>query len=617
VLRLDVQVFGCFGNGMLWKFRNDGQRWVREFHDTPPFPKQRYTGSLHLKYIRITTVFFGCLIIFVSLARHTIRRQTGEVNLYDTRGFQDCQKWKRVEGKNYTFMNPEHIVFENSYFRVTYPILREDQQAGHSYFVKVRDEWMRITSSEYGDYTYFVDSILKPPENITIVKNTSEEVTLVFTYNHKNYRADTVLKWAYHGDITLTKTMSLKKGYPGVFVKLQSIPVNPFGEREIGFGVNSPLVFSEGIIAQHPAVIYHVDLEMEKAHRHYAVSLPLSNSFYRLLVLSRAMKTYSYQFEPLGGGKLVVNQLIESDRDTYQAFLGAVPFDSSHSLVEAETLQNIETAIGGHERASGGKFLKMKGSEVHQSLVPLNIPSPGSYRLALRFRNKADVARLSVQIDQQTQMSFQVPKSNGFEYCIISDQYHFSSGEHTLVIQLESGELELDCVVVLPVLNRQDFPLDIVHQVLPEMLLIPSRFEGESLHRRTGRNVHDNTASNGTARFADDQNDKPDFLVFGPYQRVALSGNYVARFYVKFENNTIDDQLAILDIFSDKTGVLAHKVLTGKDFKKTTTYQPFELDFTIQPTYPQEVYKLEFRVYFTGNADLWVDYIELISEKRS
>lgn len=571
------------------------------------------------KYIRsaIFILVFCGLVFLVSLARHTIRRQTGEVKLYDTRGFQDRQKWEQVVKKDYTFMDPEHIVFENSYFRVTYPILQKDQQAGHSYFVKVQDEWMRITSSEYGDYTYFVDSILKPPEDITIVKNTSEEVTVSFTYKHRNYRANTVLKWAHHGDITLTKTMSLKKGYPGVFVKLQTIPANPVGEREIGFGVNAPLVFSEGIIAQHPAAIYHVDLEMEKAYRQYAVSLPLSNSFYRLLVLSRAMKTYSYQFEPLGGGKLIVNQLIESDRDTYQVFLGAVPFDSNHSVVECETVQPVETVIRGHERASGGKFLKMGENVVPQILVPLNIPSPGSYRLALRFRNKADIARLSVQIDQQLQMSFQVPKSNEFEYFIISDQYHFSAGEHALTVKLKSGEIDLDCVVVVPMLNRQNFPLDIVHKVLPEMFLMPSRFEGESLHRKTGRNVHDNTASNGTARFANKHHDNPDFLVFGPYQRVALPGDYVARFYLKIENNTVDRQLAILDIFSDRTGVLAHKGLTGGDFKKTTAYQPFELDFTIQPTYPQEIHRLEFRVYFTGNADLWVDYIELISEKRS
>jgi hypothetical protein len=472
-----------------------------------------------------------------------------------------------------------------------------------------------VTSLEYGDYTYFVDSIWNPPEKIVIEKNTLEKIILSFTYNHKNYRVKPGTTWPYQGSLVLTKIMSLKKGYPGVFVKLQSIPVNPPGEREIGFGSDSPLVFSERVVSQHPLARHHVDLEMDKARYYYAVSLPLSDSFYRILVLPRPMKTFSYQFDPdVGGGKVTVNQLIEHESDKYQVFLGAVPFDSRQSLVEFESFQNIKTSLRNDKRASGGRFLIMREDKVQQCLIPLKIASAGQYRIALRYRGIEDSTKLSVQIDAREQLFFDVLKSKEFDYLIIDDHYQFSSGEHNLIVSLESGEIGLDSLVILPISNKQDFPLDIVTKVLPEMILMQSRFEGESLFSATGRNVPDEASSNGAVRFADVHNDKPEFLVFGPYQRVVLPGNYVGRFHLKVQDNTIVDQVAILEVFSNIAGTLALKILTGKDFIETNKYQAFELDFTIQPTYPSEVHRLEFRVYFPGNANLWVDYIELIGE---
>lgn len=419
------------------------------------------------------TLFFAILLFEVcSCSKHA-----EDVKFYDTGGSQNEQDWKEIEGTDYTFASPEHIVFENEIFRVTYPTLRKDQQAGHSYFVKVKKAWMRVTSEDYGDYTYFIDSIRTSPEKIDILKNTPDEVTLAFSYHHKNYRADSSLKWAYKGDIVLKKVMTLKKGLPGVFVKLYSEPRNPHGEREIGFGAESSLVYSERVMALHPVARRHIDLQMTQAKDLYAVSLPLSNSFYRILILARPMLTFSYQFKPqAGGGRLIVNQLIEDEQDAYQVFLGAVPYDSTDALTEVEsTLATPVPSRIDDPAASSGHFIRIGDGNVVELTIPFIVKISGTYRLGLRCRSVGETAKMSVRLDSKKLGEFQIEHEH-FEQYMLTDRQIISRGEHHVTVLIHEGRIDLDALAILPLTSSKNFPLNIVETVTPQFRSLSSGF---------------------------------------------------------------------------------------------------------------------------------------------
>ena len=530
------------------------------------------------------------------------------VALYDTHGRENPAQWEKITGTTHTFRQPDHIVFENGLFRVTYPFLRDSQQAGHSYFVNVRGAWQRVTNLDHGDYVYFVDSVQRPPTNIAIRVNTPQEVCLEFTYQHKNYQADGHLKWAYRGDLRLTKRMSLQRAMPGVFVKLSSLPPNPKGEREIGFGSSSPLVYSEQVIAQHPVAGWHVDLRMKGAQRQYAVSLPLADSFYRLLALSRPMLTYSYQFNANEYGRLTVNELIESETDRYQAFLGAVPFDSSLLRVEAETCPTQLTPDA-DEAASQGRLLHLAAPQAALTF-PLTLTRAGQYRVALRWRGLAYRNVLKLQIDNDPPRSVELSQTPGFVHVTLADERAFTVGAHTVTVTLLHGGLDLDNLVILPLLAaEQDFPLDIMSRVLPQLLPDQYKIEAETCKQRIGRNVLDPLASGGSARRAAAQQDQPQWFVWTPPALVVEPGAYRARFVLKtMPNNTPPHAPAArLEVFSRPLGILAKESVPAAE----TAYHPRDLRFTIPAAYPRRAYPLECRIYFTGRADVTVDYIEL------
>ena len=67
------------------------------------------------------------------------------------------------------------------------------------------------------------------------------------------------------------------------------------------------------------------------------------------------------------------------------------------------------------------------------------------------------------------------------------------------------------------------------------------------------------------------------------------------------------EEIAIIDVCA-KQGktTLAAAGITGSDFEKANEYQPFSLSFNLA-----EATALEFRVYFTRRANLWIDQIEV------
>ena len=132
-------------------------------------------------------------------------------------------------------------------------------------------------------------------------------------------------------------------------------------------------------------------------------------------------------------------------------------------------------------------------------------------------------------------------------------------------------------------------------------------YEAESLPHKVGRVVEDGNASWGQAMYAHPAEDDEGSLCYGPYVDVP-EGRYRALFRLKAGNGDGDRPVAVIDVAADagKT-ILARKEITGHDFAAPGQYQVFALDFENPLTQA-----LEFRVYFTGAAELWVDHIEVL-----
>lgn len=136
-------------------------------------------------------------------------------------------------------------------------------------------------------------------------------------------------------------------------------------------------------------------------------------------------------------------------------------------------------------------------------------------------------------------------------------------------------------------------------------------FEAENLPAKTGIRIEDKAASRGYATYGRAGKDKADYLTFGPY-RYFPTGRYKAIFRVKASGDREDALIATLDVSTGK----GEKILTGKkvfskDFKGLDGYRDIILPYSID-----EPSGLEFRVYFEGRGDLWVDYIYVLFDDQ-
>jgi hypothetical protein len=134
-------------------------------------------------------------------------------------------------------------------------------------------------------------------------------------------------------------------------------------------------------------------------------------------------------------------------------------------------------------------------------------------------------------------------------------------------------------------------------------------YEAESLQYDVGAVVEDAEASWGEALHADGETEK-GFLCYGPYDRLA-SGEYQVWFRLKASNvGTNETVIAVLDVAADEGQTpLARRRLRVKDFGAGGTYRQFRVDFRNPRAQP-----LEFRTYFTGQAELWLDRVEVLRQ---
>lgn len=98
---------------------------------------------------------------------------------------------------------------------------------------------------------------------------------------------------------------------------------------------------------------------------------------------------------------------------------------------------------------------------------------------------------------------------------------------------------------------------------------------------------------------------KSGTVVYGPYKRFP-KGIYKVEYWLKSDDVSIENKIAKIDIAAE--GYVIKKLeVNGTDFKKKNEFQPFTLDFYN----PDSTKELEFRVYATGNGNLWVKEIDL------
>ena len=139
-------------------------------------------------------------------------------------------------------------------------------------------------------------------------------------------------------------------------------------------------------------------------------------------------------------------------------------------------------------------------------------------------------------------------------------------------------------------------------------------FEAEEMMStpRYGDDVTDEDASNGKARFVSRNAEKNRHVLFGPYH-VYPPGEYTTTFYLKVLNVT-PGEIALIDVVDawaskpDKMVILDSRKIDSSHFPDEGEYFPFTLSFSIK-----ENRSLDFRVMFLGNADLYIDRIEVDS----
>jgi hypothetical protein len=133
-------------------------------------------------------------------------------------------------------------------------------------------------------------------------------------------------------------------------------------------------------------------------------------------------------------------------------------------------------------------------------------------------------------------------------------------------------------------------------------------YEAEKLHSQIRGWVKDEEAKNKRAKFADKEKNRPGYLACGQYDLLPR-GKYRADFILKTSDNATSEEIVIIDIVKNLgQTTIARKAIAGRGFSLKNRYQVFSLDFNL----PSETPKMEYRVFFTAKANLWVDRIAVI-----
>jgi len=136
---------------------------------------------------------------------------------------------------------------------------------------------------------------------------------------------------------------------------------------------------------------------------------------------------------------------------------------------------------------------------------------------------------------------------------------------------------------------------------------IPNVYDAERMPHIIGTKIMDATIGRKVLH-ASANSDGKDFLSYGPYETYP-PGEYMVYFRMRANRAVSNQPVARIDVAAytshNKQVLLADRQLYGKDFVGPD-YQDFYLRFSLD-----DVRKLEFRAWFEGTADLWLEKIVL------
>lgn len=148
-----------------------------------------------------------------------------------------------------------------------------------------------------------------------------------------------------------------------------------------------------------------------------------------------------------------------------------------------------------------------------------------------------------------------------------------------------------------PIKNNQifDYALEYYTEIIPT----------ENLEQRIGCQIADPDAQNRLALKGSVSLNQKGHLCYGPYYPYP-PGEYQIDFYLK-TNERLSQPVVNIDVCTDEgRKILAQREIAGTDFTANNTYNVFSLKFTIS-----ENTRLEFRVFFLDQTDIYIDYIKV------
>ncbi len=378
------------------------------------------------------------------------------VLIYDRHGSPDPARWEVVRTRDHAFASVRDVVLENDLARATYEPVSDAMPASHTLYFWTGNAWGRITGEAYGDYMYWLNGFAKPAVSVELTVLGPNLSEARFRYEHR------VDIYIYHFDVVLLKSVAVNRCAPGMFVRFESDPKNPTGEREFGVGEPRPLSFSKAVLALHPIARQHVNLAIgSTAAPYWGVTLspwkPTS-----IIVLNRPIEISSYEFHPSEYGWLTVHFVDEQDvvPERYQAFLGGSTFDGSHAIVELEDAADSVIEVSADANASGGQLLELPADT--EVTLPFITPTSGTYSIWLRYCSDA-ASGVQLTIDGVPQ-AVELPATPALVNHLAIPIIALEAGDHGVAVQSDRA-VGLDAMVVLPLDGDDSFPEAIARSV--------------------------------------------------------------------------------------------------------------------------------------------------------
>lgn len=232
------------------------------------------------------------------------------------------------------FYTPKDITFGK--YRVSSN--RGELAGTHQWYRNVGpDKWTLLTDSEYGDYTYFIDSVITRPQRVF---SHSFDDFSIFDLCYDDHRVTRPGLGTGPGPFPFVKRLVGTHNLNGIIVKLMSAPSNPEGEREISIGMTNR---RRSLIGISDGGIYSVtdqagERTMEKSGTYATIHQTTHQNEYALSLAiphKEQQSLHTYRFDGgVSGGP--ITRYFEESNDDLGIFLGS--YDISRYVFQHEDI---------------------------------------------------------------------------------------------------------------------------------------------------------------------------------------------------------------------------------------------------------------------------------------